>query len=310
VHEIPHRLRAEASGIQERRSPITSSGTRGPLRSPLSTGATGSSWNPAGLRNLRHTVYDDRRQFLDEWAVSRLGFLQLQARLINGKAHPIEEINPTLAILGDRVLGALVEENQRVVKVRALESELLQPHPTADENLARIEEVHSQIVSLGEIPDYEGALRLAGGLVGNLAASGRWTVRKLCAWAARLPGRRNMPSPGSCCPLAQAATRQRTPRAAAWWRPCRPAPQGTGERLGSPRFAASRTRTDGWNELIQQVRVQAAGDDVQPARTFAAPHGADHPIAHQQLEDRLARNPTRRMARFNPLRPCSKPCAG
>jgi serine/threonine protein kinase len=260
----------------------------------------GQFLEPGGAsRNLRHTVYDDRRQFLDEMG----RFLasaspDLQARLDwPAKPTPIEEINPTLNMLGDRVLGALVEENQRMIKARALESELIQPHPTADENLPRIEEVHNQIVGLGEIPDYEGALRLAGGLVGNLAASGEMDrVRKLCAWAARLPGPdKHVESWQLLARLAQTAARAKDESKRRLVEAVQAGASGDWENAlwGMLASLQAGPEPDGWNELVQQVRLQACGDEVASIR----PHLTLRRMAltiqslNQQLEDRLARKP-------------------
>ena len=140
---------------------------------------------------MRHTAAGDRRQFLDEMG----RFLaqsapDLRARLEWPEpGHIYEDVSPVLSGLRERIDAALAQSDRYMREKRSQEEELLKPGLETGLDLPGLEVIHHSIVSLGEIPDYAGALRMVARSAANLASAGDMGgVRDLSAWAAGLPG--------------------------------------------------------------------------------------------------------------------------
>ncbi|MBI4927444.1 MAG: phosphotransferase, partial [Anaerolineae bacterium] len=165
---------------------------------PTQSGVTVIDWGNGRFlqeggvsRDMRHTAAGDRRQFLDE--MGRLlaqAAPELRERLEwPEQGHIYEDVTPTVMALRKRIDAALAQANHALQEARTREEELLQPALESGLDLAGLEAVHRTIVSMGEIPDYAGALRMISRSASNLAAAGDMGgVRELSSWAAVLPG--------------------------------------------------------------------------------------------------------------------------
>jgi serine/threonine protein kinase len=262
-------------------------------------------------RSHRHTPADDRVQFIDEMC----RFLaqaapELQTRLGWPTQVPAsEDFNPVYAALHDRVAAALAEANIALAALRKEEAELVQPGPQADQALLRIEELHLQIVALGEVPDYEAALRLAAGSAGTLASAGEMDrVQRLCTWAASLPGApaqswrllANLAQAAVELPEAMRKNMVEAVQAAA-------ANDWKGVLWGMMAALQSNPEPEWWYEMVQQARIQASDETTAAIRPFLSLRRLALTLQSysQQLEDRLARTPSpeeeQRLAAMNAL---------
>ena len=251
-------------------------------------------------RNLRHTTLEDRRQFLDE--MNR--FLaqvapSLAARLEWPAEIPsTEEFQNKFDQLREKVSAFRIEANRSIALLRQEEAELIQPGPLAGQSVKHLEELHRQIISLGELPDYQGAYHLAAGSIGALASTGELEqIQQLCTWAGGLPSSEG--NPQFWILLASLA------------KYILQTPDSMRSRMSEAVRAAARDDWDGalwhmlaaleinaepdwWFELVQQVRVQAAGDEMKaiPPLLSLRRLVLHLQTSSLQLEDRLARLPS------------------
>ena len=90
--------------------------------------------------------------------------------------------------LRERIRRALQEENERVAAVRQRQARFLQPANASEEGLWQLDEIHKELLRLGEIPDYAGALHFAEGYATQLIlADLPGEVQKVCSWVFLLP---------------------------------------------------------------------------------------------------------------------------
>lgn len=134
---------------------------------------------------------DDYRQFYEEMG----RFLsvvapELHSRLNWPTQFSTENTTPeAIEALKFRLRSALQDESAAITQIRAAEEALLQSEVVDETILTQIEAVQNQILALGEAPDYVGGLRVAAGLAAQLAEADRLDdLRRLCTWAASLPG--------------------------------------------------------------------------------------------------------------------------
>ena len=241
----------------------------------------------------RHTRADDQRQFLDEMG----RFLSQSAPNLHERlGWPSEiplpgDLDNALANLQGGIRLALQQENNNLVLARQEERSLLEPGPRPVEAIQHLDEIQRQIIAYGEIPDYPGALRLAGGAVSNLAASADLAgVGVLCRWAARLPGApavqwRLLSSLAEACQQsANPARMAEVVRSAAAndWEGC---------LWALLESLQSGPEPDWWNDVLIPVRLQAGGGKTQAIRPLLTLRRMAFTLqsASQPLDDRVAR---------------------
>lgn len=157
-------------------------------------------------RDRRFSAVEDYRQFIDEMG----RFLENAApALVETLAwpdrHRSDLITPaTIQALQERIWETLQEQEFDLEKVRQQEAELLRRETLAPAEvsrkktarqmltvnpLAELEDLHRQIISFGEMPDYTGALSLAMTDAARFASQDRLDdVQHTCEWADGLPG--------------------------------------------------------------------------------------------------------------------------
>lgn len=144
-----------------------------------------------GGREARYSPMEDLRQFWEEmgrflWQVHPA----LLERLEWTTGLPdLREMPSRVEILRQRIERLRLDAERQARQLREEEMRLLSP--TLGEGLLReaLEDVHARLIAVGEIPDYENALRMAGSISANLAAVGDMeTIRSVCRWAEGLPG--------------------------------------------------------------------------------------------------------------------------
>jgi len=251
-------------------------------------------------RSLRHTPLEDRRQFLDE--MNR--FLAQVAPALAARLKwpteipPAEDFHRIFDELRDKVSALRIETNRSLAALRQEETELVQPGPQVGQAVVRLEELHKAIISLGELPDYQGAYHMAAGSIGTLASTGELEqVQQLCNWAVALP--------------TSAETPQFWLLLARLTKTVLQVPESMRSRMTDAVRAAAADDWDGalwlmlaalgtnaepdwWYELTQQMRIQAAGDEMKAIPPLLALRRL---VLHLQtsilqLEDRLARSPS------------------
>ncbi len=75
---------------------------------------------------------------------------------------------------------------------RQREEKLFQPSAFSNEALLQLQQVHKELLSLGAIPDYDGALRFAEGYATYLVMDGDLgRTQEVCSWASGLPCEQN-----------------------------------------------------------------------------------------------------------------------
>jgi serine/threonine protein kinase len=251
-------------------------------------------------RSLRHTPLEDRRQFLDEMNRFLAQVAPTLAARLEWPAEipPAEDFKRVFDQLCDKVSTVRLEANQALAAIRQEEAELVQPGPQAGESVARLEELHKTIISLGELPDYQGAYHMAANSIGTLASTGELEqIQHLCSWAASLPTSEGNPQfwlllarlaktvlqvPESMRPRMAEAV-----RAAA-------ADDWDGALWYMLAALGTNAEPDWWYELTQQARVQAAGDEMKAIPPLLSLRRL---VLHLQtnslqLEDRLVRSPS------------------
>jgi len=246
-------------------------------------------------RDLRHTAADDLKQVIDQLG----GFLaqfapELHQRLAWPTQIPLPgDLESEIKHLRERVLLALREANAALIEARQKEQELTVPGIHALEAIAALDQVQRQIILLGEMPDYESALRLAGVGVSNLAAAADLDgIRQLCAWAAGMPGapREQWQLLSSLASKTAGHTSEERKRLAEAvraaasndWEACLWALLG---------YLQTSPEPDWWNDVLVPVRRRAGGDEavsVRPLLTLRRT-GLTLQSAAQQFEDRLSR---------------------
>lgn len=246
-------------------------------------------------RDRRHTAADDLRQLLDQ--MGRF-LMQFAPALFNRLGWPEQlplpgDLESTVAALRERVLIALRDENIALVQSRTKEEELIAPGIKTSETITQLELVQNQIILLGEIPDYQGALRLAGGAVSNLAAAADLDgIRQLCSWAAGLPGAPKeqwhlLSNLAGTTAGHSSEARKRLAeavRAAAAndWEGC---------LWALLTYLQAAPEPDWWNDLLVPLRHYAGGEQAVATRPLLTLRRTALTLqsAAQQLEDRLAR---------------------
>lgn len=145
-------------------------------------------------RKLKHTPYEDRRQFIEE--IKR--FLnQASPELMNQLKWPdkvpgLNNFEKSYEILRRKTKSLRNNEIKKIKTLRKRELELIKHHPQVDESLSEIDEIYRQIYVLGEIPNYPKALKMVGEMINTLSEYEEFErVKNLCVWAAYLPGAPN-----------------------------------------------------------------------------------------------------------------------
>ncbi len=248
-------------------------------------------------RDMRHTAAGDQRQFLDEMG----RFLAQTAPDLLNKlewpevGHIYEDVNPLVKQLRERVDSALAQANRLLQETRAKEAELLSPELERGLDLTGLEHIHQEIVSLGEIPDYAGALRLVSQSAANLAAAGDMgSVRALTAWAAGLPG-----APAQSLQLLEQLAHITAQAQDESYHALILAVQSAAandwlETLWHMLQSLERApEPEWWNDLLPLVRKQAASEkiaNIRPLLNLRRLH-LTLQASLQKIDDQLARSP-------------------
>lgn len=158
-------------------------------------------------RDRRFSIEEDFRQWLDEMG----RFMELAAPdLLVGLDWPARSSIggldwPAITALQERIWNALQEQILKLNTARERESALLRQGTDHDRDqgssrkqtrnkpganpLAALEAIHREIIGYGELPDYEGALKLAMHWATRFAANGQMAeVEETCEWIDGLPG--------------------------------------------------------------------------------------------------------------------------
>jgi serine/threonine protein kinase len=143
-------------------------------------------------RDRRYSFSQDYQQFFDEMG----RFLEMAAPELRSKLewpHPETSDPQVIQLLRERIWDGLQQALFSLSEARDREAELLRRRPTGKSSrpaslLAKLDEIHRQIIGFGEIPDYNGALNLALSYATRAAAASRLNeVEQICEWAAGLP---------------------------------------------------------------------------------------------------------------------------
>ena len=246
-------------------------------------------------RDKRHTAADDLRQFVDEMG----RFLaqaapDLLARLAWPEQTPsLDELPTVIEALRAQIADLLREELEKLRTARKTELDLLAPSARPEQSIELLEQAQDMIITLGEIPDYPGALRMTGGAVSNLAAAGDLEgVRNLCSWAASLPGAPNerwqlLANLASAASGQQSNARKRLAEAVR----CAATNDWEGCLWSLVTFLGASPEPDWWNDLLVPVRQLAGGDEAAVTRPLLTLRRTALTLqsASEQLEDRLVR---------------------
>lgn len=249
-------------------------------------------------RDLRLSPGDDYRQFIEE-----LGrFLiqsspELHARLGWPERPPLaSEAAPLIEMLRERISTRLGEQQRALDAARSEEQRLLQPGLDASAGIGQLEAVQTRILDLGELPDFGGALRMAGGMAANLAAAGNLEgVRALCAWAGRLPDA----DPADWVLLDRlAAVTASAPEGDARRRfseamQSAVAGDWEGTLWGMVAGLQNEPEPEWWHEILSLVRRRKIGAEADSARPLMTLRRTAMNLTAQaqMLEDKLARSP-------------------
>lgn len=249
-------------------------------------------------RDMRYTAAGDYRQFLDEMG----HFLQQVAPDLYASlawpepGHLYEDITPLIESLQERLQASLAQATRLVKDARVHEMELLTPNLETGLDLSGLGQIHEQILTLGELPDYPAALRQASRVAANLAVAGDMgAIRDLSQWAVELPGASHealklladlahlaATTPGSAyTPLAEAVKSA--------------ANQDWPETLWGLLKALENTpEPDWWNDLLTPVRRLASDDataSIRPLLQLRRIH-LTLQTRRQNLEDLASREPS------------------
>jgi serine/threonine protein kinase len=251
-------------------------------------------------RSLRHTPLEDKRQFLDE--MNRF-LAQVAPTLAASLEWPTEipraeDFHSIFDQLCEKVSTTRIEANRSLAVLRQEEAELVQPGPQAGQSVEQLVDLHQRIISFGELPDYESAYHLAAGSIGTLASTGELEqVQQLCSWAAGLPtsegnqqfwlllallAKNIVQVPDNMRSRMSEAVR--TAAADDW----------DGALWHMLAALGSNAEPDWWFDLTQQVRVQAAGDEMKsiPPLLSLRRLVLHLQTSRLQLEDHLVRSPS------------------
>jgi serine/threonine protein kinase len=247
-------------------------------------------------RDRRHSASDDQRQFIDQMGRFLSQFAPaLFTRLAWPEQMPLPgDLESTITGLRERIQTSLRDQGIALVQARAKESELVIPGVKTSETITLLEQVQNQIILLGELPDYQGSLRLASGAVSNLAAAADLDgIRQLCNWAAGLPGApkdqwRLLSSLAGTTAGHSSEARKRLAdavRAAAVsdWEGC---------LWALLTYLQASPEPDWWNDLLVPLRRYAGGEQAVATRPLLTLRRTTLTLqsAAQQLEDRVARS--------------------
>ena len=148
-------------------------------------------------RDRQYTTRDDYRQFIEgigsflseaapdlrrrlEWPENYPGLAPAAVDPDNDLFQP--------GGLSDRLLAALKEENTRLSVTKERQQNLLQPAATSKDAFLNLQQVHKELLSLGETPDYLAAIHFAAGYATNLVLDGDLGgLQEICEWVVLLP---------------------------------------------------------------------------------------------------------------------------
>jgi serine/threonine protein kinase len=148
-------------------------------------------------RDRQYSTRDDYHQFVEamgKFLASSAPELALRLDWPAGALGQSETGEPGEGLfqpggLDERIRAALAEENEHLAQAHARQEYLLQPGYASQDALSQLQELHKELLGLGEIPDYPGVSQLACGYAAGLAARGDLdALREVCDWAVQLPG--------------------------------------------------------------------------------------------------------------------------
>lgn len=223
-----------------------------------------------GGREARYSPVEDLRQFWEEmsrflWQVNPA----LLERLEWSTALPnLREIRSSVEVLRQRIERLRLDAERQARQLREEEARLLSP--TLGEGLLReaLEDVQARLIALGEIPDYESALRMAGSISTNLAAVGDMeSIRAVCRWAESLPGSQSAMWQ-VIAHLAEYARRADPAHKEAILQAVQRAAAGQWEEVlwYMLVFLENAPEPDNWQDLVEQVRALALPEDALNVR--------------------------------------------
>lgn len=233
-------------------------------------------------KDRRYTIYEDYRQFIEEMG----RFMELASPdLIRRLAWPSHLPSETsslelIASLREKIWEALQQELDALSEARRREMDLLRAGNQAAQNdgaslppgnpLAELAEIHRQIITHGELPDYASALHFAHTYATLFADHYRLDeIQEICEWAIGLPGS-NASGLRLVSRLAQMGSRSTEDSQHEMLREAvRSAlKQDWGNVLwGLVSALRDLNEPNWWPELLSQVRRQPLGEqdgDVQP----------------------------------------------